>query len=242
METATFTPIQKNASSYPDKYYEKIIVSIQKMVLDGGLQEGAKLPSERELAEQFHTSRVPVREALKILEFLGIVENIRGDGSYIKNIGITELLSKIFFGFKADKNTLVELFDIRLVLECYAVRIAAVQRTEEDLFTMKKALDDMECAITTLNLPDQASLDFHLAVVNSVKNSVLSDIFSFLRGLLALSREYTLRTADRLQISLEYHRKVYERIKLHDTEQAEHFMRDHLLDERARLVSDEPDR
>jgi GntR family transcriptional repressor for pyruvate dehydrogenase complex len=238
MEAALFTPIRKNGLNYPEKYYEKIIVSIQQMVLEGELHEGDKLPSERELAEQFCTSRVPVREALKILEFLGIVENIRGDGTYIKNIGIPELLSKIFFGFKIGKTAIAELFDIRLVLECYAVRVAAAQRTEEDLSNMKKSLDDMERDINSFNFPGQSSLDFHLAVVSSAKNSILTDIFSFLRSLLALSREHTLRSVDRLQVSLDYHSKVYEMIKMRDAVKAEHFMRDHLLDEQSRLAVD----
>jgi GntR family transcriptional repressor for pyruvate dehydrogenase complex len=211
------------------------------MVLDGELRDGYKLPSERELAEQFQTSRVPVREALKILEFLGIVENIRGDGTYIKNIGITDLLSKIFFGFKVNDNTLAELFDVRLLLECYAVKIAAFQRTADDLDKMRKALKDMEDAISLVQSPDQASLDFHSIVVNAAGNTILIDIYIFLRSLLALSRKYTLRTPERLKISLEYHRKVFSMITKHDAESAEHFMRDHLLDEKARLVQPDSD-
>lgn len=232
---AIFPPIEKTRSSYPTKYYEKIIVSINERVLRGDLKQGDKLPSERELAEQFQTSRVPVREAMKILEFLGIIENMHGDGMYIKNIEIPSLLSKIFFAFDINNNTIQELFTVRLLLECYAARSAAALRSDEDLHNMQRALEDMENAVSFFQAPAKASLDFHLTVVKAAQNSILVDIYKFLAGLLALSRERTLSNYDRQTDSLNYHRQIFQMIEQQNVEGAERCMREHLLDERDRL-------
>ena len=67
------------------RFYEYVIDNIRQMIADGELQAGQKLPSERELAEKFNVSRVPIREALKILEYMGVLDSSPGDGTYVKN-------------------------------------------------------------------------------------------------------------------------------------------------------------
>lgn len=205
------------------------------MLIDDRLKPGDKLPSERELAEQFKTSRVPVREALKVLEFLGIVENINGDGMYIRTIDIPPLLHKIFFAFKITDEAIKELFSIRILLECYAVRLAAKLRTEEDLNNMKKAIDDMDDAVAKHKIPFKASLDFHLTVVQASKNSILVSIYQFLTGLLSQSRERTLKNYDDQSYSLGFHQQIYQMIFQQDSNKAEKYMREHLLNECNRL-------
>ena len=67
------------------RFYEYVIDNIRQMIADGELQAGQKLPSERELAEKFNVSRVPIREALMILEYMGVLDSSPGDGTYVKN-------------------------------------------------------------------------------------------------------------------------------------------------------------
>ncbi|HPE16379.1 MAG TPA: GntR family transcriptional regulator, partial [Oscillospiraceae bacterium] len=124
------TPLDKSLPSYPRRYYEQIIASINTAILRGDLKEGDKLPSERELADLFETSRVPVREAIKVLEFCGIVEQVAGGGMTVKNIELSSLLQKLYFVIATTDDTLRELFEIRLCLEPYAAQCAAASRTE----------------------------------------------------------------------------------------------------------------
>ena len=70
------------------RFYEYVIENIRQMIANGELQAGQKLPSERELAEKFNVSRVPIREALKILEYMGVLDSSPGDGTYLKNISV----------------------------------------------------------------------------------------------------------------------------------------------------------
>ena len=68
------------------RYYEIIIDDIKSMILRGELKQGDRVPSERELAEKFNVSRVPIREALKILEYMGIIDSTQGDGTYVAKL------------------------------------------------------------------------------------------------------------------------------------------------------------
>lgn len=90
------------------RFYEYVIENIRQMIANGELQAGQKLPSERELAEKFNVSRVPIREALKILEYMGVLDSSPGDGTYLKNISVESLINKMNFSFVATADTLRE--------------------------------------------------------------------------------------------------------------------------------------
>jgi len=226
-----FQPIRKKKSDRPTRYYEIIIQKINDMILKGTLQDGDNLPSERELAEMFRTSRVPVREAIKILEFLGIVEIIDGEGTFISSIEIPSLMDKIFFGFKIDDQTLPELFEIRVLLEGYAAGRAAKRRSEADLNMLKQSIEDMTNAQLYTDDLLQASKDFHNTVVRAAQNSILNDIYQFLSELVEMSRQKTLVEQGQLSIAIKYHQKIYAMIKDQDEEKAESLMREHLIDQ-----------
>ena len=113
------------------RFYEYVIDNIRQMIADGELQAGQKLPSERELAEKFNVSRVPIREALKILEYMGVLDSSPGDGTYVKNTSAQSLVSKMDFSFDATADTIRDLLELRIVLETFAAYHAAQRRTDE---------------------------------------------------------------------------------------------------------------
>ena len=125
------------------RFYEYVIDNIRQMIADGELQAGQKLPSERELAEKFNVSRVPIREALKILEYMGVLDSSPGDGTYVKNTSAQSLVSKMDFSFDATADTIRDLLELRIVLETFAAYHAAQRRTDEDydvIFTRDKPI------------------------------------------------------------------------------------------------------
>ena len=92
------------------------------------LDPGCDLSSSQkavELAEQFQLSRIPVREALKILEFLGVISYVPGKGMYVQPLEVPALVSKIFFGLNTSSDNIRQLFEVRLLLETYAARYGA---------------------------------------------------------------------------------------------------------------------
>lgn len=96
-EKNLFPPVDRFKMAAPTRLYESIIADISDRISRGVLKPGDILPSERELAEQFQLSRIPVREALKILEFLGVISYVPGKGMYVQPLEVPALVSKIFF-------------------------------------------------------------------------------------------------------------------------------------------------
>ena len=224
-----FKPINRIENSSP-KLYDTIIANIREMMQSGKLKAGERIPTERELADMFQVSRVPVREALKTLEFIGVIQNIRGDGMYIKNVSATDLLEKMDFIMVISPDTINELFEVRETLEVKAARLAAKKRTERDLQKMCTAIERMERAIgegkDVLALAGQ----FHTCIFEASKNKVLLGINEYLMNLLNLSRKMTLRGAERAQNSLDFHRKIYAGITSKDEECVAELMRAHIQD------------
>ena len=225
-----FKPIDKLVDNQPNRYYEMIIDSIRTMMMNGELTIGGKLPSERELAEMFNVSRVPVREALKVLEFMGVVQNIRGEGMYIKNLDISNLIDKLDFAIETTGDTIDELFELRETLETTAAKLAAQRRTEKDIQKMQAAIDDMEHKIIRGVEVYESSYLFHNAVIKAAKNKVLYSVYESLNEFLNVSRKATLSHTERLGKSLEYHKRIFERIVNQDSEGAMTTMLEHLVE------------
>lgn len=224
---AVFRPIEKFSSSYQSKYYEKIISELSDAVSRGDLKPGDILPSERELAELFETSRVPVREALKILEFLGLVRQVPGEGMVIQSIEVSSLLSKVFFGMSISDDTADQLMDIRCLIEPYAASQAAELATEADLELIRQSLHEEK----TLPARDR-SVDFHFAIVHASHNKLLEEIYKFLSAVLLQFRAENLE--ERYESGpLLFHARIYHAIESHDGIIAQHLMRAHLEEEKS---------
>lgn len=108
-----------------DSLFHQVIDNIRNLVLNGNLKVGDKLPLESDLAELYGVSRVPIREALKTLEFLEIIQSVRGDGVYIQNIQAKNLLENIEFAVQDDSDLLRDLFEVKTAIEVKATQFAA---------------------------------------------------------------------------------------------------------------------
>ena len=220
-----FVPIDR--IEYP-KLYTKIIDSIRSLMQEGTLKAGDKLPSERELAEKFQVSRVPVREALKILEYIGVVQHIPGQGMFIRSINVEDLIDTINFALLTPEKSIDDLFETREATELQATRLAASRRTEADLASMERAIREMEREIEEDKDGSKPSLEFHTAIVRASKNKVLYQIHSFLLDLLELSRQKTLSSKERRMESLRYHKAILQKIAEQDEEGSAQIMLEHL--------------
>lgn len=226
-----FKPIDKLTNNQPNRYYEKIIESIRNMMISGEISAGGKLPSERELAEMFDVSRVPVREALKVLEYLGVIQNIRGDGMFIRNIDISSLIDKIDFAIETSSDTIKELFEVREALETTAAKLAALRRTEKDIKLITLIIEEMEKKIESgQDGVLETSHKFHNAVIKAAKNKVLYSVYDYLNEFLRASKEVTMRHAGRPEKSLDFHKKILEKIVEQDAEGAMNYMLEHLVE------------
>jgi GntR family transcriptional repressor for pyruvate dehydrogenase complex len=224
------------------RYYESVIENIKGMIVRGELKQGDKIPSERELAERFNVSRVPIREALKILEYMGILDSTQGDGTYVRNFTVSDLINRMNFAVTATADTIMDLLELRISLECFAAYYAALRRTDDDIMQFRKALLDMREAKRnstldheTISRLRQLSHQFHRCLVQSAHNAVLTSVYENLYELLDISRQFTINMSGISYNSILAHEAVFNRIIEGDAEGARRSMDEHLADVRVKL-------
>ncbi|MDF2874654.1 MAG: GntR domain protein [Sporomusa sp.] len=217
-----------------DNLYMQIVEDIRNAIRKGQLQDGHLLPSERELAQFYDVSRVPVREALKVLEFLGVVRHIRGKGVFVKKIRMQQVLDHFDFMIMDPVHGLLDLFEAREAIELQAVRLAAQRRSAADMEAMEAAIVEMQLNIALGKEVDAASIKFHTAIVDATHNQVIQKINEYLSDMLSVSRQYSLKDRIRHEVALGYHRRIQEKIVAQDVDGAVEAMREHL--EQARQV------
>lgn len=207
---------------------EQVLQQLKQYIVSGVALPGEKLPSERELAERLGIGRTSVREALKVLEAIGLVESRIGDGTFITtnigaNIGRTIGLSLMTWG-----GTIVEILEARRMIEGEAARVAAERAMEVDLTALATELQAMECA-TNFHAYLKADMQFHRSVGQATHNTIIARIVNNLIDLL----EEVLREAhgDELMTSAEgnsTHQAVFTAIQTRDPVGAATAMGQHL--------------
>ena len=224
------------------RYYEYVIDNIKGMMIRGELKQGEKIPSERELAERFNVSRVPIREALKILEYMGILDSTQGDGTYVRNYTASDLIERMSFAVTGTAEMIMDLLELRIDLECFAAYHAALRRTDEDLAQFRKALLDMREAKQdsaldqeTISRLRQLSHQFHRCLVQAAHNAVLTSVYENLYELLDISRQFTIDTSGISYDSILAHEAIFNYIIQRDAEGARQSIREHLSDVRVKL-------
>ncbi len=227
--------------SVPDspRLYEVILDSIKQLIIDEHLTVGAKLPSERELAERFGVSRVPVRESLKILEYIGIIDGTKGSGFYIRDIQFNDIFNKVNFAFTATTVTILEMMEVRISLESDAAYYAALRRDESDLATMSEGLRATR-DLKKSNLNDDEVIEklsvlsnnFHVAIIRAAKNSVLENVYRGLIDMFHVSRQFTFAHDSLSNNSLLAHEAIFEKIYSQKADSARVCMAEHLSEAR----------
>ena len=162
---------EKKVSKTGNKYYEVILDWFRQQILSGQMKEGDTIPSERELAAQFGVSRVPVREALRILEYIGIISN-GADGMIIQRVDVQLFTPGANFATEITQETIENLFEVRIFLESAAAYYAALRHTDEDIEQIRNAITAMSAAIDDPDADSEAftrsSHAFHLRVISMI--------------------------------------------------------------------------
>lgn len=219
-----FSPIKHTRAS------SDVIAQIRAAILSGQFHPGDRLPTEREMAEQFGVSRVTVRDALRTLEASGLIRIKVGSqgGPFVAEPDIATLSDSLGTHLLRSGTTFREVAEARLALETTAARLAAERSTDEDLARIRAAIPGPE-----EQPPDAAtmSLDFHAAVVEASHNRALSVIYQAIRSLIQEGFG-TLRAHQSLpiEISRQVHEELYQAIAGRDADRAVRIMREHLYD------------
>jgi GntR family transcriptional repressor for pyruvate dehydrogenase complex len=223
-------PIQQISSK---KIYEVITDELKQMILDGQLKPGDKLDSVQLLAEKFQVGRSAVREALSALQAMGLVEMKQGEGTFVRKFetsSLTAPLSTILMGFE----DILELLEIRKILEVGSAGLAARKWADEDLAAIEQALEHMREGVDSEEASDQADIDFHQAIAYASHNRLLIDMMKTIAGAMNKSMRNTRKmwlfgeraSAERLY---REHVLIYKAIRDRDALMAQQRMLHHLL-------------
>jgi GntR family transcriptional repressor for pyruvate dehydrogenase complex len=212
-----------------ERLYERIVTQIEARILNGVLKVGDKLPSERELAEQFEVSRTAVREAVKILHEKGLIEIRPGRGTFVINetpAGVRQSLDRLVrYGSKDRSGNLVE---VREILEPEITALAALRITEDYISAMREAIETMDTALDDVDLYVEADLDFHLALAEATQNPIIPALMDTIIDLLREQRKRIALVQGGLQRGQVHHKEILEAVIRHDAEAARQAMQQHL--------------
>lgn len=210
------------------RIYEEIIRQVKQMIAEGRLTSGDQLPPERELAEKFLVSRTSVREALRALESLGLVEIRPGEGTFIREISVEALVEPLALVMLSQREAVGELFEARRLLEPALAGLAATRATPEEIQEMERILDDQAKEIASGRTGLSQDAQFHAAIGVAAHNRAITRIAHAIMDLLTQSREESLNTPGRPERSHQNHRRILQAITRRDPRAAETAMLEHL--------------
>lgn len=190
--------------SKKEKVSQVISSELMKLIEIGKYPPGSKLPTENELAAQFGVSRAPIREALSVLKAAGLVTSRQGGGNYVEEFSGNVSLQRIQVE-SHDIETIMHLFEIRMILEPEAASMAALKRTPEQLEQMKFFLKKMESeSIVEGKSAAIADIEFHRSIITATHNPILIQVLESLRSTYEKVLDVTLQP----NVSLEKKRKA----------------------------------
>lgn len=210
---------------------------IERLITDGVLKVGQALPSERRLCEKLGTSRSALREGLRVLQGLGIIETRHGSGSFVARLSAERDNSPLMHLFSTQPRTVYDLLEVRALLESEAARLAALRATVADLVSIRRRYEDMvarEQDTRSTSPENHARLDhdFHRAISEASHNAVLVHTLQSLSDLMLSSVFASVnnlyhRPAHKRLIDRQHHR-LYQAIMDRQPERAERIAREHI--------------
>jgi len=207
----------------PDIVFEKVCA----LIADGSLKKGERLPAERKLAEHLGVSRPSIREAIRTLETLGMIDTRLGSGSYLTDDVAS--FTKYFVKRQTSKKyKLLEIMESRKVLECEIAYLAAQRITPAGKTALTEALDAM-VAQENVDLFLKKDFAFHELIATMSKNFFLLEMLKTVRELMfEANKQLVMTRAGQKQTAIDHHRRIYEAIMAEAPERARHEMLLHI--------------
>jgi len=226
------------------KLYEVVVENIVESVKKGQIKCGEKIPSEKELAKEYGVSRMAIREALSALESAGVIEVKHGLGIFVKDIN-EEIMNPITQSLLTEKESLLNILELRIGLETEGAYLAAMRASEEQLQKLESALRLMKEEIARGGTAAIEDFEFHSILIEATGNPIYIKVFEtianiFYEGLKTSHNIIKSRLGPRLVIG-EEHQIILDHIKSKQPEKARQSMREHLTKVRKTLTTILPD-
>ena len=225
-----------------EKLPVEVARAIERIIIDNNLQPGDRLPSQVELSQSLNVGTRSVREALKTLETRGLIETHQGKGIYIKNNNLDFFLSvlndSLIFDISKDRNLLLELTDVRKMIETNVVYEVAKKPDKELLQTLIEIFDSMEQSIEGephVEEYNRLDIKFHKMIIGASGNKIIITLYKYLSNLLKRSVRQTGYMEGSLLEGFEDHRRLIEALVARDPEKAKKLMENHIQSTREKL-------
>lgn len=206
-----------------------LVLRFQRLMSEGVLKPGTRLPPERELAGSFGVARSSLRQALKVLEIMGVITQKVGDGSYLNPDASTVLSVPMDFLLLLDDISLQELTEIRLMVEPAMAALAAERATAADITQLRQSVEDLETSKKDRIKLVTADLLFHRSIAQATGNRLGGRLFHLIHRAMLNMVMLTSGLVD-LEHTLQFHKPILQAIERRDAERARALMADHLLE------------
>lgn len=167
----------------PKRVFQEILDQMKILFRTKQLSIGQKIPPERELAEQLGVSRSSLREALKVLGAIGVIDSRTGEGTVVAQAAPEQIGHLLTLVFASGQISTFDLYEARMVIEGEAAALAADRRTDAELSEMAKALEVLQTT-TSPEMAARADQDFHAGLIRAANNFVLQFVSSSISDVL----------------------------------------------------------
>jgi GntR family transcriptional regulator, transcriptional repressor for pyruvate dehydrogenase complex len=229
-----FKPVAKESLA------DRLARRIQELIQTRGYAEGDRLPSIMEMARRFQVGHPSVREALKRLQAIGVVEVRHGSGVYVRRSHDVLVFAAPSYSGEVTKKLLVDLVEARIALEPHSIVLAARNASAEDLAEMRRLLDTAGENLGNSELLNSVNMSFHREIARASGNTVLAQITDVLRSLFSQEQRLILGIHGPRARDHEEHLGLLEALEKRDAELCEERMRSHLAGVRDAILKWDP--
>jgi GntR family transcriptional regulator, transcriptional repressor for pyruvate dehydrogenase complex len=215
----------------------QVAQQIQRLIMQGDLRPGNRLPPERELSEKLRVSRTVVREATKLLQERGLVKVLTGSGTFVSKVEPSTIADSISLYMWGHGHAFHDLLEIRKMFEVEIAGLAAERATDEEVVELEAALAEMTAGQASaegdaagLEKFVRADLRFHHLLAKASKNSLLPLLLSPITELLVAFSRQASALPGAMASAIHFHHLLLRSIRDRDSQRSRSVMRDHLND------------
>ena len=226
------------ANAYKGTKCDIVTERLKDMIISGAYKSGEKLPNEAALCEMFGVSRITIREAMKKLSMMGLLDIRQGKGTFVKSVDLSLFMKPLFQLIDFEEVDIEAIFDARLHIESGTVRMAAMKRTEADLERMEWILNELKRAIANEDINAVSHYDsaFHMEIAKCAGNPIL---IACLQAVDEINKTCVLRLSKSMEMLDDCyveHQCIYEGIKNLDADAAVNALTEHTLNSKMLLL------
>ncbi|WP_406677097.1 FadR/GntR family transcriptional regulator [Moorella sp. ACPs] len=214
------------------KIYEEIVEQVKKILSEGKLMPGERFYSERELSEKLGVSRASVREAIRALTTMGVLEVKPGEGTFVRKVQNCDIVQPLVMALLLEEQQAIYLLEARQILEREIVYLATRRATTEEKEKLVEIIQQMGSELTRGFLQEDTDVKFHLTIASMSHNPILSrlmyTIADTIAQTLANKRNQLYTDPDNARVLFEQHSEIAQAIISGAAESARRAMGKHL--------------